>query len=74
MTTLWLALHRRVSRLNIRTSSQNVLILGYFSARSGAEKAIEERRNEPGYRDYPDGFEIHELPLDETLENPVRLS
>lgn len=74
MATLWLALHRRMSRLNIRTTAQNVLVLGYFTTIRGAEAVIEDRRGEPGYRNYPDGFEIHELLLNETLENPVRLS
>lgn len=39
--------------------------LGLFSARSRAESAVEQLRRKPGFRDYPDGFTIDEMLVDQ---------
>jgi hypothetical protein len=41
-------------------------LLGIYSTQEGAEQALALLRDKPGFRDYPDGFELGEGPLDET--------
>lgn len=41
-------------------------LLGIYSSREKAEQALAGLRVKPGFRDYPDGFELYEAALDET--------
>jgi homoserine kinase type II len=40
------------------------LHIGVFSAQEKAQAAIEQLRQKPGFQEWPDGFEIHEIALD----------
>lgn len=40
------------------------LSIGTFSTRKKAEQAVAMLIGQPGFRDYPAGFKIYELPLD----------
>lgn len=40
------------------------MMLGVFSTKENAQNAITSLKDQPGFRDYPDGFEIHEYPVD----------
>jgi hypothetical protein len=42
------------------------MMLGIYSTRAKAEQAVELLRDKPGFRDYPEGFEIAEGTLDRT--------
>lgn len=42
-------------------------LLGVYSCRAEAEKALALLRDKPGFRDHPDGFEILEGPIDQTF-------
>ena len=42
------------------------MMLGIYSTRAKAEQALELLRGKPGFRDYPEGFEIAEGELDRT--------
>lgn len=39
-------------------------IIGAYSTRERAQASLERHRSLPGFRDYPDGFEISEYELD----------
>ncbi len=41
-------------------------LLGIFSTNAVAERGLERLREKPGFRDYPDGFEINEGRMNET--------
>ena len=41
-------------------------LLGVYSTKEKAEQAVAQLRVKPGFRDYPEGFEILEGPIDET--------
>lgn len=43
---------------------EDVKRLGIFSSRTRAEDALARARSLPGFRDGPEGFEIHEIELD----------
>ncbi|MEE1622500.1 hypothetical protein ACQ3I4_05815 [Zafaria sp. Z1313] len=49
-------------------------MLGYFTSRELAERAVANRRTEPGFRDYPDDFEIVQVTLDSIIDPPIRMS
>ena len=42
------------------------LLIGIYGAADEARAAIEGLKGKPGFRDYLDGFEIHETPLGRT--------
>jgi hypothetical protein len=42
------------------------MMLGIYSTRAKAEQAVELLRDKPGFRDYPEGFEIAEGKVDRT--------
>ncbi|GAA3015409.1 hypothetical protein GCM10020229_28230 [Kitasatospora albolonga] len=46
-------------------SEEDHKTLGLYSTREAAERRIERARPLPGFRDSPDGFEIHPYVLDE---------
>jgi hypothetical protein len=39
------------------------LHIGIYASRTDAEAAIETLKDKPGFRDYPQGFEAHEVEL-----------
>jgi len=39
-------------------------LIGIYSAEEKAKEAIERLKAKPGFRDYPDGFEIHDDVVD----------
>jgi hypothetical protein len=41
-------------------------LLGIYSTREKAEEGLALLRDQPGFRDYPDGFEISHGTMDET--------
>ena len=41
-------------------------LIGVYSSEERAKEALEKVRIQPGFRDYPDGFEIYEDELDMT--------
>ncbi len=43
---------------------EDVKLIGVFSNRSKAEAALDRVRNQPGFRDTPEGFDISEYELD----------
>mgnify|MGYP003581344561 CR=1 FL=1 len=43
---------------------EDVKTIGVYSTRDNAAAAIQRFRGRPGFRDYPDGFQIDEYPLD----------
>lgn len=43
---------------------QGAKLLGEYSSRAKAEAAIERRRHEDGFRDWPSGFRIEIVPVD----------
>jgi len=54
---LW-HVHRR------RLSDDDTKHIGIYSSRENAEQAIARLKDQPGFRRYPDGFEIYEAVLD----------
>lgn len=42
------------------------LHIGIYASEQSARAAIERLRDKPGFRDYPDGFEIHAVTLGRT--------
>lgn len=45
-------------------NGEDVKLIGVFSSRSRAEKAIDQKKNEKGFCDHPNGFHIDELTVD----------
>jgi homoserine kinase type II len=43
---------------------RNIKTIGYFSDEAKAKAAIDAVRSQPGFRDYPNGFEIDTCMLD----------
>ncbi len=43
---------------------ENEKLVGIYSTAENAEAAILRKRAYPGFKDYPDGFQIHETTLD----------
>jgi hypothetical protein len=48
------------------SSAEDVKLIGVYSSEERAKEALEQVRGQPGFRDYPDGFEIDENVLDIT--------
>jgi hypothetical protein len=40
------------------------LLIGVYRTKESAEAAIELVKDRPGFRDYPEGFQMHEYELD----------
>lgn len=45
---------------------EDVKLIGVYSTETAAKAAIDQLRQEAGFRDWPDGFHIDEYRLDET--------
>lgn len=41
------------------------LLIGVYRTEKAAEEAISRVKDQPGFRDYPEGFQIHSRVLDE---------
>jgi hypothetical protein len=61
MTTVYVLWH--VYELNPLDDEESKLI-GVYSSEEEASEAIARLRKQPGFRDYPNGFEIHQRTLD----------
>lgn len=71
---IWILLHRRVSKLeNARQDYENVNVLGYFSSYEKAEAWMNLRKDELGFRDYPDGWQILQTQADQLLTEPLEV-
>lgn len=44
---------------------ENELLIGVYSSHTAAEAAIERVRSQPGFREWPDGFNIYSYVIDE---------
>jgi hypothetical protein len=45
------------------TAADIELLIGVYATETEARKAIERRKDQPGFVDHPDGFQIHERML-----------
>ncbi len=45
---------------------EDIKLIGIYSSEERAKEALEKVRVQPGFRDYPDGFEIYEDELNMT--------
>lgn len=45
-------------------TEEDVKLIGVFSSQALAERAMEEKKNERGFRDHPHGFLVDELTVD----------
>jgi hypothetical protein len=43
---------------------ENEKLIGIYSTAENAEAVVRRLRSQPGFKDYPDGFQIHERTLD----------
>ena len=57
--SVFLAWHTRVD-----ADSEDSKLLGVYSSEAAAQAAINRLRYKPGFRNYPDGFEVSEHELD----------
>ncbi len=48
------------------SGAEEIKLIGVYSSEARAKEALEKIREQPGFRDYPDGFEIYEGELDMT--------
>ena len=55
----YLAWHTRVD-----SDSEDCKLLGVYSSAAAARAAVDRLRDKPGFRGYPDGFEVAEYELD----------
>ena len=39
--------------------------IGIYSTREGAEQAVQKLRTQPGFKDYPAGFAVHQVKMDQ---------
>lgn len=62
MTTIYLLWHVRETEYG---DAENAFI-GAYSSEDNAKQAIERLKSQPGFKDYPDDFQIHECILDQT--------
>lgn len=70
--SVWLLRHRRISKLpNVRRDRESIITIGFFPSEQAARDAIACHRDGEGFIDYPEGWDIRELPLDVLLPEPV---
>ncbi|MGL3805158.1 hypothetical protein ACSYDW_03600 [Paeniglutamicibacter sp. R2-26] len=58
---------------NVRKDTQSIITIGLFDSEEAAREAIALHRDAEGFTDYPDGWDIRELPLDVLLDEPVTI-
>jgi hypothetical protein len=56
---VFLAWHTRVD-----SESEDSKLLGVYSSEEAARAAVARLRDKPGFRSYPDGFEVSEYEVD----------
>ena len=70
--TIWLLRHRRIRKLpNVHRDRESIITRGFFASEQAAREAIARHRDAEGFIDYPDAWDIRELPLDVLLPEPV---
>jgi hypothetical protein len=62
MTTVHVLWHRCTDE----EGRDHELMLGIYSTQEKAEQALALLRDKPGFRDYPDGFEVQDATIDRT--------
>lgn len=62
MTTVFVLWHCRTDE----QGCDHDKLLGVYSTEEKAKQALEFLRDKPGFRDYPDGFEVADATLDRT--------
>lgn len=62
MATVFLVHHNR----EVDEESDEMKLIGIYSTEEKAREAVARVRQQPGFRDFPDGFEISEATLDHT--------
>ncbi|HXS41977.1 MAG TPA: hypothetical protein VN766_17440 [Stellaceae bacterium] len=62
MTDIYVLWHCRTDE----QGCEHEKMLGIYTTRAKAEEGLALLRDKPGFKDYPDGFEILEGALDET--------
>jgi hypothetical protein len=50
----------------VDVESDDMKLIGIYSSEEKARQALEQVRQQPGFRDHPDGFELSEALLDHT--------
>jgi hypothetical protein len=60
--TYWALWHRYVKEGRVREE----ILIGTYTSRANAEKGIELVRDQPGFREHPDGFVIKQGMIDQT--------
>ncbi len=60
MKSVFILLHERKKDLD----NEDVKIIGIYSTKEKAEKTIDKFKKLPGFKDYPDSFNIDEYELD----------
>ncbi len=60
MKTVFLLHHTREHE-----DHEDIKLIGVFSTREAAEQAMYQTKNEPGFCDYPEGFEIDVYEIDQ---------
>ena len=56
---------------NVRRDRESIITRGFFASEQAAREAIARHRDAEGFIDYPDAWDIRELPLDVLLPEPV---
>lgn len=46
---------------------EDLKLIGHYSTREKAEAALAKVRDQPGFRDHPEGFEIWEVEVDSDI-------
>lgn len=62
MTKVYLVHHTR----EVDEESDDIKLVGIYSSEEKARQAIAQLREQPGFRDHQDGFELGEATLDHT--------
>ena len=67
MTEIYEAWHYKISsdgKPDKADAGQNAKLLGEYTTRAKAQAAVERRRSDEGFRDWPGGFRIDAVPVD----------
>lgn len=68
-----MVIHRRCSNLpNVRRVKKTIVLAIYLTEQE-AINAIEKYKKTEGFMDYPDGWMIEQISINEVLENPIRI-
>ena len=61
MGKVFLVHHVRV--VSVEDDTEDIKLIGVYTSEKLAEDAVERKKKFEGFRDYPDGFDISETPL-----------